>query len=417
MQLEAAACPCPPAEGPLKVLLCHNYYQQPGGEDQVFADEAALLAAHGHEVVRFTLHNDDVRQMGRLAAARASIWNQRSYEELRAVMRREQPAVMHCTNIFPLISPAAYYAARREGLPVVQSLHNYRLLCPNALFQRNDGPCEQCLGRFPWPGVLHGCYRRSRLATAAVAAMLGVHRARGTWSRLVDRYIALTQFSRGKFVAGGLPAARIAVKPNFILPDPGPGPGGGGYAIFVGRLSAEKGVAVLLAAWRELARAMPLVIVGDGPLADRVREATADEPAIRWLGRRSPAEVSELVGRAELLVLPSTCYENFPKAIVEAYAAARPVVVSRLGAMAELVDEGVTGLRFEPASAADLVEKVRRLMADGDMRTRMGRAARRRFEECYTAERNYELLIDIYRQAQRNQAISRRPIAAVVGKG
>jgi glycosyltransferase involved in cell wall biosynthesis len=412
---QAATCPPESAERPAKILLCHNYYQQPGGEDEVFADEAALLEAHGHEVLRFTRHNDDVRHMGRWAAARASIWNRSSYDDLRAVIRRERPAVMHCTNTFPLISPAAYYAARDEGLPVVQSLHNYRLLCPNALFQRAGAPCEQCLGRFPWPAVWHRCYRESRLATAAVAAMLGVHRIRGTWTGLVDRYIALTQFSRSRFVAGGLPAERIAVKPNFILSDPGPGAGGGGYAVFVGRLSAEKGLEVLVSAWRELARVMPLRIVGDGPLAGPLREATAGEPAIQWLGRLAAAEVRQIVGCCELLVLPSTCYENFPKTIVEAFAAARPVIASRRGAMAELVDDGRTGLLFEPGNAADLAQKVRRLAADPDARAGLGRAARARFENHYTAERNYAMLTEIYRQARRNQANSRRPVPVAEG--
>lgn len=379
------------------VLVCHNHYQQPGGEDQAFADETALLEGAGHEVVRFTLHNDAIGQLGALKAARAAIWNGASYRELRRLIQAARPAVMHCTNTFPLISPAAYYAARDENVPVVQSLHNYRLLCPNALLHRAGAVCEECLGRWPWPGVLHGCYRDSRLASAAVAAMLGVHRALGTWRERVSRYIALTQFSREKFIAGGLPGARISVKPNCVASDPGPGPGGGGYAAFVGRLSAEKGVDVLLDAWREAS--IPLRVVGDGPLARALAQATCARPEIEWLARRPHAEAVEIIGRAEFLVVPSGCYENFPKTIIEAYAKGTPVIAARRGAMAELVADGRTGLLFEPDRADDLAAKVRRLAADREARARMRCAARAEFEANYTGQRNYELLIGIYRQA------------------
>jgi hypothetical protein len=224
----------------LKVLFCHNFYQQSGGEDLCFAAEASLLEAHGHQVLRFTRHNDAIARMSRFEVAGLAIWNRDTFHELRKLIRRERPTVMHCTNIFPLISPAAYYAARAEGVPIVQSLRNYRLFCLNACFLRNDRVCEDCLGKgIPWPGVLHGCYRSSRTASAVVAAMLSLHRVMRTWTRMVDRYFTLTEFSRQKFIQGGLPAKLIAVKPNFIDPDPGPGRGQGGYAVFIGRLSPE----------------------------------------------------------------------------------------------------------------------------------------------------------------------------------
>src|SRR5262249_37589860 len=231
----------------MKVLLCHNYYQQPGGEDQSFAAEADLLEAHGHDVVRFTVHNDAIDQMSRWEVARKTVWNRQTYTQLRELIRREKPSIMHCTNTFPLISPAAYYAARAEGVRVVQALRNYRLLCPNGLFLRNGRICEDCLGKaVPWPGVLHRCYRHNRSASSVVAGMLGVHRWLKTWTRTVSRYFTLTEFARRKFIAGGLPGDRITVKPNFVHPDPGMGTGRGGYVVFAGRLSPEKGVETLL---------------------------------------------------------------------------------------------------------------------------------------------------------------------------
>ncbi len=246
------------------MLLLHNRYQQPGGEDQVFAAEGNLLEAHGHQVLRYTRHNDQVTDQNPLALAGATVWNQAVYRELRTLIRRERPQVAHFHNTLPMISPAAYYAARAEGVPVVQTLHNYRLLCPNALFYRDGQVCEDCLGKaVPWPGVVHACYRESRASSGAVATMLTAHRAIGTWKKAVDMYVALTEFARQKFVQGGLPAEKIVVKPNFIEPDPGSGEGRGHYALFVGRLSQEKGVDTLLAAWEQLGEKVPLKIVGD----------------------------------------------------------------------------------------------------------------------------------------------------------
>jgi glycosyltransferase involved in cell wall biosynthesis len=382
----------------MKVLLCHNFYQQPGGEDQVFADEAWMLESRGHEVVRYTLHNDAIGEMGRWGLLRNTLWNRRSRRELRALIRRERPALMHCHNIFPLISPSAYSAAAAENVPVVQSLHNYRLLCPAAVFLRAGRACEECLGKFvAWPAVAHACYRGSRGASAALAGMLGLHRTLGTWTRRVARYIAMSEFSRRKFVEGGLPADRIVVKPNFMRSDPGPGDGRGGYAVYVGRLGVEKGVTTLLAAWERLRDDIPLKIVGDGPLADRVVAAAARDPRIAYLGRRAPEEVLSVLGQAACLVLPSLCYENCPKTLVEACAKGTPVVASRLGAMEEMVRDGRTGLLFQPGDAANLADRVRELCAALPA-AEMRRAARREYEQNYSAGRNYAMLMGLYQE-------------------
>jgi CelD/BcsL family acetyltransferase involved in cellulose biosynthesis/glycosyltransferase involved in cell wall biosynthesis len=384
----------------LKALLCHNYYQQPGGEDQSFAAEAELLAAHGHEVVRFTAHNDAVARMGRLDVARRALWNGPVYAQLRELIRRQRPQVLHCTNAFPLLSPAVYYAARAEGVAVVQSLRNYRLLCPNALFLRDGRVCEDCLGKaLPWPGVLHGCYRGSRAASCVVAGMLAGHRLLGTWARAVDLYFTPSAFARQKYIEGGLEGARIAVKPNFVHPDPGPGTGRGGYAVFVGRLSPEKGLATLLRAWELLRAPVALKVVGDGPLAEQVRAASLRDARIEWLGRRAPAEVLALLGEAACLVVPSCWYETFGRTVVEAFARGTPVLASRIGALAELVDEGRTGLLVEPGDAADLAAKAQRLLADGPGLERLRQAARQEYQQRYTAEPNYRMLLAIYERA------------------
>jgi glycosyltransferase involved in cell wall biosynthesis len=393
----------------MKVLICHNFYQQPGGEDQVFADEGNLLESRGHEVVRFTMHNDDINEMNSAVAAAKTLWNRDSHRKLSTLVREERPDVVHFTNTFPLISPAAYYAVKRQGIPVVQSLHNYRLLCPVSTFQRNQQVCEDCLGKMiPWPALLHGCYRSSRQATGTIVAMTTLHRAMRTWKQKVDRFIALSHFSATKFVEGGLPADKIVVKPNFMSSDPGVGTGDGRYALFVGRLSAEKGIETLLAAWEQVTDHLPLKILGDGPLAPLVEQHAAKNPRVEWLGRKPSNEVLEQLKSATCLVMPSEWYECCPKTLIETLAVGTPAVVTKLGAMAEMIEHESTGLHFERRNPADLARQVNRLAGDPQLTADMRRAARQRFEDRYTADCNYDQLIGIYEQVCLTKSVTNR---------
>ena len=388
----------------MNVLLVHNFYQQPGGEDAVFADEATLLRARGHDVRQFTVHNDAVAAMGRLELARRTIWNRAAYDALRDAAAAHRADVVHFHNTLPLISPAGYRAAHDAGAAVVQTLHNYRLLCPTATFYRDGGVCEDCLGKFvPWPGVLHKCYRDNRAASAVIATMLTVHRAMRTYRDEVDVFVALTEFARRKFVEGGLPAEKIIVKPNFVDPDPGVGTGGGGFALFVGRLTEEKGVLTLLQAWQTLGGAVPLKIMGDGPLRPRVEEAAANRAlGIDYAGRQPPERVSLAMGESRLLIFPSTWYEGLPRTIVESFAKGTPVIASRLGSMTELIDDGRTGFLFAPGDAAQLADRVRRTVGETDeARWRMREQARREYELHYAAGRNYDVLMSVYDAALR----------------
>jgi glycosyltransferase involved in cell wall biosynthesis len=384
----------------MKVLAVHNYYQQPGGEDQVFLAETALLERYGHRVVRYSTHNDRAATMNRPALAGTALWNHQIFRDLRALIHRERPHVAHFHNTFPLVSPAGYYAARAEGVPVVQTLHNYRLLCPNALFFRDGRVCEDCMGKaIPWPGVVHKCYRGSRAASGIVTAMLTIHRAVRTWTEMVNVYVALTEFARRKFIEGGLPAEKVTVKPNFVYPDPGPGESGEEHALFVGRLSPEKGVDTLLAAWEHLEVRVPLKIVGDGPLMGLVLEAASRQPWVEYLGYRPAEEVHTLMKEANMLIFPSRWYETFGRVAIEAFATATPVVAANLGAIAELVDHGRAGLRFRPGDPEDLAAQVEWLLCHPEEHARMRRQARAEFEAKYTSERNYQKLMEIYESA------------------
>jgi len=382
----------------LKIFISHNRYQQPGGEDAVFEAEKALLEQMGHEVIPFVEDNARLNGMNPLQAALNAIWSREAQEKIRRLIWERKPKVAHFHNTFLMISPAAYYACKEAGVPVVQTLHNYRLICPGALLMRGGQVCEDCVGRaVPLPGVVHGCWRGSRAQTAVVAAMLTVHRAAKTWTQQVDCYITLTEFARRKFIEGGLPAEKIVVKPNFVDPDPGVGRHEGGYALFVGRLSPEKGVRTLLRAWR-LLKGVSLKLVGDGPLRAEVEAFVKREglKGVEALGRRPREEVFELMREARVLVFPSEWYEGFPMTIAEAFACGLPVIASRLGAMAEIVKDGRTGLHFHPGDPEDLTAKVEWAWQHPKEMQEMGRQARREFEQKYTAERNYERLMEIY---------------------
>lgn len=386
----------------MKILIVHNFYQQPGGEDGVFAEECRLLESRGHDVARFTLHNDAVPQTGKIELAKKTIWNRQAADALRTKIREHGSQVVHFHNTFMLISPAAYSAARAERCAVVQTLHNYRLLCPAATFYRDGRVCEDCLHKaVPWPSVIHKCYRNSAAVSGVVAAMLVTHRVRGTYRHDIDRYIALTDFARDKYIEGGLPAEKIVVKPNFVDPDPGPGKGAGDEALFVGRLTDEKGVKTLVQAWKYLRAntALKLSIAGDGPLRAEVENMAAGCDTIALLGRRNPAEIYDRMGAARMLIFPSQWYEGQPRTIVESFAKGTPVVASRLGSMSGMIRDGQTGVLFRAGDARDLADTVAALDADPPRLAAMRLAARAEYETLFSAETNYRALMDIYDSA------------------
>lgn len=377
----------------MRVLVLHNQYQQRGGEDAVAQAECELLASRDHAVRQFTRHNDHIGAMGRLDLAAQTLWSKASNQALALELALWRPAVVHVHNTFPLISPSVYWACASARVPVVQTLHNFRLLCPQAMLLRNGKVCEDCLGRVPWRGALRGCYRGSRAQSSVLASMLVLHRGLGTWRNKVTRYIALNEFCRAKFVEGGLPAERIVVKPNFVqCPDAVPQSRSG--FLFVGRLSREKGIDVLAGAIGS-APGVHVRVAGIGPEEPKLR----DLPQLELLGAMAPAAVYQEMARAGALVLPSIWYENFPRTLVEAFANGLPVIASRLGALPELVEEGKTGLLFEPGNAADLAVKLQWAQSHPQEMLAMGRNARALYEAQYTADRNYAQLMAIYRDA------------------
>ncbi|MBA3496736.1 MAG: glycosyltransferase [Gemmatimonadales bacterium] len=388
----------------MKLLLVHNYYQQRGGEDVVFEAEAALLEEHGHHVLQYVARNEALVEASAWTVGRQAVWNGTTYADLRRLLQRERPAVVHVHNTLPVISPAVFYAVRSAGVPVVQTLHNYRLLCPSATLFRDGKVCEDCLHRsIAVPAVRHGCYRGSRSASGVVAAMLALHHLAGTWKHNVDLFIALTEFARAKFVEGGLPGERIVVKPNFA-PDAGLARTGGDYALFVGRLSGEKGVKPLLEAWRRLGDRIRLRVIGDGPEAPLVSAAVRAGLAVDFLGWQTPDVVATAMAGARFLVFPSTWYEPFGLGIIEAYAAGLPVLASDIGGLSELVKHRNTGLQVRAGDVDHLVQQVEWALSHPDAMRTMGVNARGEYEARYTPGRNYHLLIAAYQRALRQRS-------------
>ena len=388
----------------MRILVAHNSYQKRAGEDAVVAAEMQQLAAHGDTVIPYRRYNDELRNitpLSSLSRAADTVWASRSSEHVSQLIANSKPDIAHFHNTFPLISPAAYYACAEAGIPVVQTLHNYRLLCPAATLMRKGHVCESCVGRrLPWPGIFRRCYRHSLTQTTALATMLATHTAMHTWDQKVDMYIALSEFARLKFVEGGLPRDRIVVKPNFVHPDPGPKKDPGEYALFVGRLVEEKGLRTLLQAWRELADTVPLYIVGDGPLRHEL-QAQIQKLAlsqIRMIGEVPREQIFQWMHGARFLISPSLWYEGFPVTVVEAFACGLPVIASELGSLAEIIASGRTGLHFTAGDATELARAIDWAWTHNDHVQRMSRQARLEFERKYTAERNYRNLMRIYDQ-------------------
>ena len=388
----------------MNILLLHNRYRQRGGEDACVEAHQRLLQSLGHRVCLMEADNHAIH--GGLAIAKTGIqavyareWTRHVAREIRAVV----PDLVHIHNTFPLLSPAVILTCKEAGLPVVHTFHNYRLCCPAGSLFRNHQVCEACLGRrFAWPGVLHGCYRGSRLGTAAVSLAYGVHRWLRTYSRHVDLAIALTEFAKARLAGAGFPSAKMAVIPNWLEPDPGVGRGEGGYFLFVGRIAEEKGVRTLLRAWERPSGRAPLLIVGTGPLENSLRPLSP--PGVVWLRQQPAEEVIRLMQKASALILPSECFENFPRTIVEAFSAGTPVIASRLGSLEEIVEHQVTGLHFEAGDPGQLAEATAWLVEHPRHRREMRAAARARYEARYTAARVLPLLSEAYARAMQRPA-------------
>lgn len=375
----------------LRVLVVHNRYrsEQPSGENNVVDQEVALLAGAGHDVGVFERRSDEIASMSPLGRAAVPLlvpWNPAVRAELAARLKTERPDIVHVHNTFPLLSPAVLGACADAGVPVVATLHNYMMVCAPGTLYRDGQVCTACTGKSPLPAVRHGCYRGSGLATVPMATSMMVNRRR--WWSTVARFFCISAAQRAMLVQSGMPARRLDVKYNFVR-EPGIRRAGTGeHVLYLGRMTEEKGVRLLMTAWDSIEAAgglgMPLVLAGTGPLQDEVAQWARDRDDVRYVGLRSAAECGELISRAATVVAPSAWLEAFGLVVVEAMAAGVPAVASAHGAFVELVEDGVSGLLHRPGDAGALAVCLRRMVSSQERNREMGASARRRYERDFT---------------------------------
>jgi len=387
----------------MKVLIIHNYYQQYGGEDTVVRAEKKLLTRHGNVVVSYSRLNSRVYRYSFLKKVNLYLnthWSEDDYLDIKNIIKKENPDIAHIHNTFLLVTPSAYCACKDLGVPIVQTLHNYRFFCPGGNLYIKGLICEECLKEKSFKkSMINGCWRNSRLLTASVARMLKYHIGKGTFRNLIDYYIVLTEFSKNKFMEAGYDSNKMVVKPNFVDFDPVRRAGVGKYVLFVGRLSEEKGVRLLVNSWSRLGK-VPLKIIGTGDLLKDLQKYSQNKGLnIDFLGQKSHEEVIKYIKDSAFVVLPSKCYETFGRVIVESFACSVPVIATRLGAMEELIQNNKTGLLFEAGNKEDLIRKINYLWERKDLIEELGRNARKEYEKKYTAEKNYDMLIGIYKRA------------------
>jgi glycosyltransferase involved in cell wall biosynthesis/SAM-dependent methyltransferase len=393
----------------LRVLVVHNRYRSafPSGENMVVDREIAMLRDAGVAVDTYIRDSDEIEHFGpvkRAGLAARPIYSLEDAKAFKARIRSFGPDVVHLHNPYPLISPAVIRVAKAEGVPVVQSVHNYRFACANGLYFRDGRVCQDCLGkRVPWPAVTHSCYRGSMAQSAIMASSLAIHRA--TW-QMVDRFLPVSDFVAKQLAAAGVPPEKITVKPN-ATPDPGePAPIGKGF-LFAGRLEEEKGIKLLLEAWRlsGLGKATTLTIVGDGAGRSAVEQAARVNPSIHYLGSVPADQVGQLLDDCAVRVVPSLWFEAAPLAVIESYARGRPVISTSVGASASVVSEEV-GWVCPTTSAAGLAETIRQAFGDHNSARVRGMAARSLYERSYLPGEVTRSLLGIYGELERAKASS-----------
>ncbi len=385
----------------MTILVVHNHYRYSGGEDVVVAAEIAMFRKHGHEVIFYERHNKEYERLswwGKLCfVARDIFWSQRTFNDMVRLIKAHKPDIAHVHNILFFVSPSVYDACRSCGVPVVQTIHNYRLLCANGLLYRSGRPCEDCFKTKGISAVVHRCSQGSLFSSIVYFFWLKWMRFSGVLRHKVDMFITPGEFVRSKFITSrSLNAERITVRSNFVDTPVNPREKVGNYVLFAGAVADYKGIKTLLAAWQGMTE-ISLKIAGEGPLFKELKEQYQN-PGVEWLGVQSWEQTMAYIRQSAFVVVPSECYETFSRVIVDAYACGVPVVASRIGAVAERVIDGQTGFLFKACDVEDLKEKTRMLFKDPLRNLEMGRKALSLYRQEYGEEKNYHRTMDIYNQ-------------------
>lgn len=383
-----------------RILFIHNAYQHRGGEDSVVEDEIRMLTDYGHDVLLYRASNDEINSMGKIELIFNTFWSSKAYHAVKDILIKFKPDVCHIHNTFPIISPSIYWAISDEKIPIVQTLHNFRLACPQAMFLRNSSICEDCSGKIPWRGVVRACYRESHAQTAVLASMITFHRKIKTWSEKIDLYIALNDFCKRKFIEAGLPEKKLRIKPNFIDNNIKHNENRTDFS-FIGRLSKEKGVQILSDA-AKIINSTKISVAGSGPEIEKI----TGNDHINYLGQIQQDEILKLMSRSIAIIVPSIWYENFPRTVVEAMSCGTPIIASRIGALESIIIDGYNGLLFKPGDPKNLSEKIMYLKNNKDKAIELGNNALKTYKKYYSKEKNYLELISIYQEAINQKLIT-----------
>lgn len=393
----------------MKILVIHNGYLEGGGEEEVVNSEIEMLRRFSHQVVFYQRSNREIKSFSlyhkMCFLAKEIVWSKETYKKIKEIIKKENPDIAHLHNVFLMISPSIYYALAEENIPVVQSLHNYKLYCPKGIFYNNRKVCEVCKNGNFMPSVIHKCWRNSFVLSFLLAKMLNFHFKKKTFENNIDTFIAQSEFSKSKFTELGLSEDKIFVKPNFVDLKIESNKDKGHYALFIGRLIDYKGIKTLISAHKRFPD-FYLKIIGEGPLGKKLEAETQCTANIEWLGRLPNERVIEHIRRSRFVIFPSQCYENMPRVIIESFACGVPVIASRLGAAVEIIRDGQTGLHFTPGDPVDLASKIKWAWENSKKMEEIGERAKKKYEEKYTLGKNYEMLMDIYKKTIENKKLS-----------
>ncbi len=383
----------------MRVLFIHNQYLQKGGEDVTASLEAEILKQKGHQVRMIFFQNVRPSGIHKITGAAKAIYNSSSYRHVSEEIELFKPDVIHIHNLFFQASPSVLFAAYRNKIPVVFTLQNYRLICCNALLLRDGKPCELCVQKtFPLYGIKYKCYHNSITQSTMVTAISASHKIIGTWRHKVSRFILPSNFGKSRFVNSSLnvPEEKLMVKPNFI-PDPGKSTAEReDFFLFAGRLAREKGIHIAAEAFSQIP-GQRLVVIGDGPERLSVESKFSHCPNIILKGSLEREEVMWYMKRCKALIFPSTWYEGLPFVVLEALANGTPVIISALGSMLEMVENGYNGFHFEPGNANDLQEKIHLFLQTGkNERGSLYENARATYLNKFHPDIHYKTILSIY---------------------
>ena len=381
------------------ILIVHNYYQIPGGEDTVVANEKKMLEDHGHKVILYSRNNTELNEMSKLkkiVLPVTTIFNPRTYREIKKLIKLENIEIVHVHNTLNLISPAVYYAARVMHVPIVQTMHNFRILCPGATFYRNGHICEDCVKYGLKCAVKYNCYRGSKIQTLACVISTWFHRMTGIYGKI--NYICLTEFNKNKLLLLNkhdrniVDDDRIFIKPNFTYQ--GKNHKSDDYYLFIGRVEKIKGLTILLDAFRELPNYI-VKIAGTGSQLEYYKEYSKDLKNVEFLGFLNREHLNETISHAKAIIVTSQWYETFGMIIAEAYASCVPVISGDIGNIGILIEDGKTGLKFQYDSAEELKKSIQKFEDLSDISV-LGKNAYKKYEDMFSEASNYKLMMNIY---------------------